>query len=120
MNDKSDATNEVPEPKPAPTPYLRLPWYVVTAAIVILLGGLLALGLYANRNLRQQPIAAPPPPTAPITTVATPVTGVETPAAPVALTPTIGPAAPTQAAPRPIPASILARTTSIRASRPRQ
>jgi len=59
MNDAPDANTEVPEGKRAAVSYIRLPWYMVTAALVILLGGLLALGLYANRNSRPQPVAAP-------------------------------------------------------------
>ena len=89
MNDAPEAMGEMPEGKRQPAPYIRLPWYVVASGLVLLLGGLLALGLNANRSLRPQPVETPPP-TAPILAYATP-------APPVALTPTPAPARPTPA-----------------------
>ena len=55
--------NAAPEPErdPSPAPYLRLPMPLVAGALFIFLAGLLALGLYANQNLRPQGILVPTP-----------------------------------------------------------
>jgi hypothetical protein len=93
MNEPQDT-----EQAPAPTPYLRLPVPLVTAALVVFLGLLLGLGLYANANLRAQGIVVPTAvataavPSAAATVAQTPATSIPAPALP----PTASPA-PTQA-----------------------
>ena len=57
MNDAPERSD--PEPQPPATPYLRLPMPLVAGALLVFLVGLLALGLYANRNLRPQGIVVP-------------------------------------------------------------
>ncbi len=49
-----------PQPEPEPPRYIRLPLPVVAGGLFLVLAGLLALGLYANRNLR--PIGVLPTP----------------------------------------------------------
>src|SRR5438105_4246373 len=46
--------NEAPDAEREPSPYLRLPWPVVAAALLALVALVLAAGLFANRNLRPQ------------------------------------------------------------------
>ena len=62
MNDGRDGERG---PTAEPPPYIRLPWPAVAAGLFVFLGLALAVGLYANRNLRPQlggvaaPTAAP-------------------------------------------------------------
>jgi hypothetical protein len=60
MSDPTDAPNDQPEGKEEPAPYVRLPWYVVAAALIVVLGAALVVGLYFSRTSRQEPVAAPP------------------------------------------------------------
>ena len=82
MNDAPERSD--PEPQPPATPYLRLPMPLVAGALLVFLVGLLALGLYANRNLRPQGIVVP--------TAAVQAAPSETPPAVVAANPTVTPA----------------------------
>ena len=100
-----------PEREPAGTPYLRVPLPVAAAVLFIFLAALLAVGLYANRNLRPQgifvptpaaqpaPTATPPPlAAAPIPTATAPALVATTAPTPLILvmpTPTASPAPPT-------------------------
>jgi hypothetical protein len=47
-------------PEAGQTGYLKLPWLLVAGALIVLLGGALAVGLMANRSLREQ-VALPTP-----------------------------------------------------------
>ena len=55
--------SDAPEPErdPSAAPYLRLPMPLVAGVLLVFLAALLALGLYANRNLRPQGIVVPTP-----------------------------------------------------------
>jgi hypothetical protein len=92
--------NEGPEAQREPAGYIRLPWPVVGAALFVVLAGLLAFGLFANRNLRPQAAAVP---TASLSELPTPTslavvlpTRVNTPAALPTVAPTQTHAAVTQ------------------------
>jgi len=85
--------NEPPQPEPEPARYIRLPLPVVAGGLLVVLAGLLALGLYANRNLRQPAVLLPTPTAAPV-------------AAATAL-PTVGPTAAAPPAPTLVPTPLI-------------
>lgn len=102
MSDPMDAKGAVPEGTQESASYLRLPWYVVTAALVLVVGGTLAFGLYATRASRE-PVAAPPTPLPSATAAATPIAATAAP--PIA--PTITPA------PTPLIVNLAPTATSV-------
>jgi hypothetical protein len=61
--DNAPKAPDAPVAEPEPSPYLRLPWPLVTAGLVGVLVVALAVGLFANRYLRPQ-VALPPTPIA--------------------------------------------------------
>src|SRR5947207_15156747 len=107
--------NDAPRAERESSPYLRLPLPVVATGVLVFLALLLAIGLYANANLRPQgtliptpvaqatqsrtavPIAAPPP-TALLTGTDAPVEAPQ----PVAIAPAT-PAVPSAPTSRPEP-----------------
>src|SRR5947207_3100653 len=50
----NDAAQDADAEKDHPTQYVRFPWPVVAAGLVVLLAIVLGIGVYANRNLRPQ------------------------------------------------------------------
>src|SRR5438128_4339933 len=80
--------SEAPDAEREPSPYVRLPWPAVAAGLLAFLALVLAVGLFANRNLRPQLSVVPTPSAAALTTT-TPI--------PVAAPPTIQANIPTSA-----------------------
>ena len=69
------------------TGYLKLPWLLVAGALVVLLGAALAVGLLANRSLREQ-VALATPTVAPLVAAAPTSTAVPATSTPVPATST--------------------------------
>ena len=122
MSDPPVGAERPQEPRGAgetPSSYLRLPWYVVTAALVLVLGVALAVGLYASRGSRSPAAAAPMAPpiiATPAIAVPTAVSATSTPVA-VLVTPTSAPAIATLAS-MTVAAIELATSTSVAAAPP--
>src|SRR5207244_4520241 len=67
--------SEAPDAEREPSPYVRLPWPAVAAGLLAFLALVLAVGLFANRNLRPQLSVVPTPSAAALTTT-TPIADV--------------------------------------------
>ena len=89
--------NEAPDTEQEPAGYIRLPWQLVGAALLLFLVALFAFGMFANRNLRPQAATAPtaslvePPTPTPVAVIAPTQTATAVPAP--AITPIGAPAA---------------------------
>src|SRR5437870_12163714 len=61
--------SEAPDAEREPSPYVRLPWPAVAAGLLAFLALVLAVGLFANRNLRPPLVVVPTPSAAALATI---------------------------------------------------